>query len=468
MFRPPYGASVRDDGPDGCELVIGLVTPIGTNTGDLANSVRGALADWGYTSVLIKLSGLLDDVAGPPGETENGRVGRLIRAGNEFCRDHASDQHPEGDPAAMAKLAIVEIRRARTELHRLAGDRRTRAGRLAATPRPRTAYVLHSLKRKAEVEFLRELYGPQFLLLGAQLTVAHRRANLEKRALSEPGRSKAEIAQSLIDLDSSEDDPVGQRVNDTYPLADFFLSEADLGRFVGILFGAPEPPTAAEYAMYLARAASARSLSASRKVGAALVVDDTVVTTGFNDVPAGQKPDVLAGEDTSERFKRDNARDTLHRLQKAGLLANPLSDEGDRKAFAALAEGRIMEVIEYQRAVHAEARAMDECSRLPISPAGGKLYVTTFPCHLCYKQALSVRVAEIRYIEPYPKSRAIEMFDPGSGPLLLPYEGVAPRIFMRTFHERLAFRADVRGIFSPPDHRTARPRAPAKSLDEAE
>lgn len=82
-------------------------------------------------------------------------------------------------------------------------------------------------------------------------------------------------------------------------------------------------------------------------------------------------------------------------------------------AAAALDKGELLSVIEYQRAVHAEARAIDDATVRGVSPAGGTLFVTTYPCHLCYKHALSVRLDHIEYIEPYPKSRAVAMFSKG-------------------------------------------------------
>lgn len=43
----------------GPELVVGLVTPIGTNTADLTGVICGALSDYNYLPVVMKLSDLL-------------------------------------------------------------------------------------------------------------------------------------------------------------------------------------------------------------------------------------------------------------------------------------------------------------------------------------------------------------------------------------------------------------------------
>ena len=449
------------DDDRGPELVIGLVTPIGTNTSELANNVSGALSDFGYTPIFVKLSSLLPADATPPplGEGEDQRVRRLIAAGDAFCREHTRVD-PAGDPAALARLAVREIRKARIALLRQDGDERPVDQIIGG--RPRTAYILHSLKRPAEVQLLRQIYGEQFVLIGSQGTVQQREANLLARPIAAgDAEEKLRIVRELIRLDADERDPIGQRVNEAYPQADFFLRNNDVGRAVKLLFGEPIAPEIGEFAMYVARASSARSLAASRKVGAAIVVGDAVVATGYNDVPHGQTPDVIEGEDTSERLKQENVLDTLGRLRSRGLLAEAVSELPDDElvgaAMEALRGGDLLAVIEYQRAVHAEARAIDDATIRGVSPAGGTLYVTTYPCHLCYKHALSVRLASVEYIEPYPKSRAASMYPDGSGERLTPYAGVAPRRYIEVFDERPPFVSDPSGSFVQVDRSVARP-----------
>lgn len=386
---------------EGPELVIGLVAPMGTNTTDLANAVQGALSGCGYTAVVIKLSELLPSVPAPVGEPEDRRLSRLIAAGNAFCEQN------DHDARAIARLAINKILVTRVELFRQDDDARP-VDELARSARPRTAYILQSLKRLDEVQLLREVYGGQFILIGSQGSLAERTSSLLERNLSSTDDAeKRSLVERLIRIDADDDDPLGQNVNDTYPQADVFLHSNDrseLNRAVGIFFGAPIAPSIGEYAMYVARASRARSLAASRKVGAAIVIADAVVATGYNDVPHGQTPDVLEGQDTSEQFKRENLRDTLIRLKGAGLLAETLEvdDTAVGRASAALKGGDLMSVIEYQRAVHAEAKAIDDATIRGISPVGGTLYVTTYPCHLCYKHALSVRLARVEYIGDCP------------------------------------------------------------------
>lgn len=437
------------------ELVIGLVTPVGTRTADLADGVRAALNDWGYRSVVLHLSEELDAL-GPEGELFDDRVRRLMAAGNDFCSSQVGTEL-DGGRAAMARLAISRIRRKRVLFHRQDG-RQEAAADLAAMSLANTAFIIHSLKRPHEVELLREVYGNHFILIGAQGSMTERLAEITSRPLSgEPERKEA-VARELMRIDAKDGEEHGQRMNDTYPLADYFLSTTDSSRVFDLLFGLPVTPTPEEYGMYVARAASGRSLAATRKVGASLVMRDTVVATGYNDVPAGHISDVVAGTDVSEQFKRENVRDTIVRLVKADLIADTDDLDGLLDAAGlALRGGQLMSVIEYQRAVHAEAKCLDDALVRGVTPVGGKLLVTTFPCHLCFKHCLSAEIAEIRYIEPYPKSRTQQMYPELGAKILRPYEGVAPGMYNRLFVERAPFLSDEAGKFTAPEKHQAKP-----------
>lgn len=445
----------------GPELIIGVVTPVGTNTEEVVAHIRGALSNWAYSSQVVKLTDRLRLDSPPVGEFEDARVERLIAAGNEFCRRHRTTGEPGGDPAAMARLAVSAIQDYRIRHYRSVGRTGERAEDLAGTPVERRAYIIHSLKRPAEVKFLRDLYGRQFILLASQGTVDERLHNLMGRSLSATDEAgKREVAVRLMAKDAEEQDPLGQRVNDTYPMADFFLHGSDVGRTLQVLFGdARTAPDTSEYAMYVAHATAARSLAGSRKVGAVLVRDASVVSAGYNDVPLGQTPDVVAGKDTSELLKEANVTDTVHRLIEAGWVPPECgeSDTPAKQALEALRGGELLNVIEYQRPVHAEAQAIDDAARRGVATAGTDMYVTTFPCHLCFKHVLSAGVSRVRYIDPYSKSRARELFPEAADDRLVPYEGVAPLAYVRFFSERPPPVSDSTGAFPVPDPATVSP-----------
>lgn len=187
----------------GPELVIGLVTPIGTSTSALATNLCARLSEYDYRTLVIRLTDHLPDPPEPGTfETEDQRVRRLIAAGNAFCREHADQPagpaHDQArDPAAaMARLAVREIVRRRVAERRLLGD--TDPVRTGSSLQ-RTAYVIHSLKRPAEVALLRVVYGDAFVLLGSQATPAQRLSNLENRPLSQSDPAKrSELARELM------------------------------------------------------------------------------------------------------------------------------------------------------------------------------------------------------------------------------------------------------------------------------
>jgi len=55
--------------------------------------------------------------------------------------------------------------------------------------------------------------------------------------------------------------------------------------------------------------------------------------------------------------------------------------------------------------------ALLTCARSGVSPTGGILYTTTFPCHNCTRHIVAAGIERVIYIEPYAKSRAEELHD---------------------------------------------------------
>lgn len=106
---------------------------------------------------------------------------------------------------------------------------------------------------------------------------------------------------------------------------------------------------------------------------------------------------------------------------------------------------RITNLIEFGRVVHAEMNALTYAARRGVAIDGKRLFCTTFPCHICARHIIGAGIAEVVYIEPYPKSltrdlypEAIEL-DPAPGTRTLekvtfrPFMGVAPRRYMELF-----------------------------------
>ncbi|MCB2462707.1 hypothetical protein KQ705_15750, partial [Listeria monocytogenes] len=77
-------------------------------------------------------------------------------------------------------------------------------------------------------------------------------------------------------------------------------------------------------------------------------------------------------------------------------------------------------------------------------------YCTTFPCHNCAKPILAAGITRVVYVEPYPKSRALEFhsesihlksqLDEKHDEKLVAFEpfiGVGPRRFLDLFSMNL-------------------------------
>ncbi|MCL0329224.1 deaminase, partial [Escherichia coli] len=66
---------------------------------------------------------------------------------------------------------------------------------------------------------------------------------------------------------------------------------------------------------------------------------------------------------------------------------------------------RLKDLIEFSRAVHAEMHAILGASRVAGERIlGGKIFVTTYPCHSCARHIIASGISEVYFIEPYRKS----------------------------------------------------------------
>ena len=143
-------------------------------------------------------------------------------------------------------------------------------------------------------------------------------------------------------------------------------------------------------------------------------------------------------EDVIEKLKEDvPALKDLSLVRKAQVLLE-------------LRDSPIGSLLEFSRAVHAEMDALLSASRQGISPVGTRLFVTTYPCHYCARHLVAAGVDEVQYVEPYPKSQALDLHDDaiqnrskgwvppslgGKKVLFRPFSGVAPRLFGRAFRK---------------------------------
>jgi len=126
-------------------------------------------------------------------------------------------------------------------------------------------------------------------------------------------------------------------------------------------------PSWDEYFMQITELVATRSTCLRRKVGAIIVKNKRILTTGYNGPPEGLK----------------------HCDQLGGCLRDKLGiPSGERQ--------------ELSRAVHAEQNAIIQAAKLGISIDGGTIYVTNHPCFICAKMLINAGIKRIVYKEGYP------------------------------------------------------------------
>jgi cytidine deaminase len=255
-----------------------------------------------------------------------------------------------------------------------------------------------------------------------------------------PTPSHENLADQLIERDEKDRARrYGQNVRDTFALGDFFVDvsksreeiEQEITRFIEILFGHPfHTPYRDEVGMFFARAAALRSAEMGRQVGAAITTaEGELIAVGANEVPkagGGQYSapevegevdhrDFTRGQDTSDVMKRSNLREVIEVFKNLGWLAPGIAESDAitllEQAQPAMSQTRIMNAIEFGRAVHAEMAAITEAARRGTPIASTTLYTTTFPCHNCARHVVSAGIARVVYIEPYAKSLASQFHD---------------------------------------------------------
>lgn len=130
-------------------------------------------------------------------------------------------------------------------------------------------------------------------------------------------------------------------------------------------------PTQDEYYMGIAFAVREKANCKGNRVGAVIVRDNRVISTGYNGVPEGMK----------------NCLD-------GGCLR--CSNPGGRYPSGTGYDLCIC--------VHAEQNALLTAARFGISVDGGELYTTMQPCFSCAKSLLQAKVRAIHYLHPWTPS----------------------------------------------------------------
>ncbi len=125
-----------------------------------------------------------------------------------------------------------------------------------------------------------------------------------------------------------------------------------------------------------------------RKVGAIIVKDKRVLTTGYNGAPAGISSCVERGECLREKM-------------------NIPSGTHAETCYAA----------------HAEQNAIIQAARYGANIDGATLYCTHQPCVICAKMIINAGIKRVVYKEGYPDEFSIKLFEE-AGTKIIKYEEI--------------------------------------------
>jgi dCMP deaminase len=132
-------------------------------------------------------------------------------------------------------------------------------------------------------------------------------------------------------------------------------------------------PTWDEYFMRIAREVSERATCLRRKVGAVLVREKRILTTGYNGAPRG----------------------IAHCIERGCLREQLKVPSGERHELC--------------RGLHAEMNALIQAAVHGVQVRGSTLYCTNAPCSLCTKMLINSSIERVVALEGYPDSLAEEM-----------------------------------------------------------
>jgi len=384
------------------ELIIGIVNAVGTEYKRVLDPLTDRLKGFGYAVKEIRVSSFLS--APSSSSSEYDRIRHYMNQGDDLRKTTKNN-------AILAAGTAHMIRESRN------------------FGQKKTAYIVNSLKHPDEVEFLRKVYGDGFYLFGIHADEKRRHAYL----VDDKSLAQAQ-ADELIRIDEDEKVDHGQRTRDTFHLSDFYVSlgknddqvKNTIQRFLELLFSNPfRSPTFDEFAMFMAFNSSIRSSDLSRQVGAIIARGQQIIATGANDTPrfgggqywaevdpaTGVVNDAEDGKDyTREEDSNKAAQNEIIKEIVNALIDNSLSSEEKKHELeAVLGQSKISDLTEFGRVVHAEMEAILSCARIGVSTVNASLYCTTFPCHNCAKHIIDAGIERVVYVEPYPKSRALDL-----------------------------------------------------------
>ena len=128
-----------------------------------------------------------------------------------------------------------------------------------------------------------------------------------------------------------------------------------------------------QYFMEIAGIVARRSTCIRRNIGALIVKEKRILSTGYNGAPSG--------------------------LQHCGDLGCLRQEKG-------VASGERHELC---RGLHAEQNAIIQAAYHGVSIKGGLLYSTHLPCSICVKMVINAGIDQVFYLEGYPDDLATQL-----------------------------------------------------------
>ena len=133
-------------------------------------------------------------------------------------------------------------------------------------------------------------------------------------------------------------------------------------------------PTIDEYFMNITSIVATRSTCLRRQIGAVLVKDKHIISTGYNGAPRG-----------------------LPHCLEVGCIRDQKNIES----------GTHQEIC---RSIHGEQNAIIQAALHGVSTKGATLYCTHQPCVLCAKMLINAQIVRVVFRDAYPDNMAIEFF----------------------------------------------------------
>jgi dCMP deaminase len=137
----------------------------------------------------------------------------------------------------------------------------------------------------------------------------------------------------------------------------------------------PPRPSWEEYFMQIAEVVATRSSCLRRSVGAVLVKNKQILSTGYNGVPRG-----------------------MRHCQEVGCLRDRLGiPSGERQELC--------------RGLHAEQNAIIQAAYHGVAVNGAEVYTTLQPCVTCAKTLINAGIVAVYFRGVYPDELSMEMFE---------------------------------------------------------